>query len=133
MDCGLGGSSVTAAPDRAETPIRRLSKRLFGSQYRLEVASAALTLGESWTTFDLERVLPEPGDLPRSCVNKELNGLLALGLIERARDLDGRARFRYSVSHALPEFWSLVRALATREREPERPPATVHVLPTSSR
>jgi hypothetical protein len=133
MDCVLGSAGVTAVPDRAETPIRRLSKRLFGSQYRLEVATAALTLGASWTTFDLDAVLPDAGDLPRSCVNKELNGLLALGLIERARDLDGRARFRYSVGNTLPEFWSLVRALATREREPERPPATVHVLPTSSR
>src|SRR3954451_17578067 len=133
MDCELGRAGMTAAPERAETPMRRLSKRLFGSQYRLEVAAAALMLGGSWTTFDLETVLPDAGDLPRSCVNKELNGLLALGLIERARDLDGRARFRYSVSAALPEFWSLVRALATRERVPERPPATVHVLPTSSR
>jgi hypothetical protein len=133
MDCDLEGRRMTAVPDRAETPVRRLSKRLFGSQYRLEVAAAALTLGQSWTTFDLEAVLPDAADLPRSCVNKELNGLLALGLIERARDLDGRARFRYSLSAALPEFWALVRALASREREPERPPATVHVLPTSSR
>jgi hypothetical protein len=126
---------MTAAPERAETPTRRVSKKLFGSQYRLEVAAAALRLGDSWTTFDLEGVLPEPEDLPRSCVNKELNGLLALGLIERARDLDGRARFRYSVSNGLPEFWALVRALAERQREPvhERPPATVHVLPTSLR
>jgi hypothetical protein len=125
---------MTAVPDRAETPGRRLSKRLFGSQYRLEIAAAALTLGPSWTTFDLEFVLPDTAELPRSCVNKELNGLLALGLIERARDLDGRARFRYSISNALPEFWALVRALATTsEREVERPPATVHVLPTSSR
>ncbi len=133
MDSVLGCAGVTAVPDRAETPIRRLSKRLFGSQYRLEVATAALTLGASWTTFDLDAVLPDAGDLPRSCVNKELNGLLALGLIERAHDLDGRARFRYSVGNALPEFWSLVRALANRERVPERPPATVHLLPTSSR
>jgi len=125
---------VTASPERAEAPGRQLSKRLFGSQYRLEVAAAALALGESWTTFDLEGALPDV-DLPRSCVNKELNALLALGLVERARDLDGRARFRYSVSKALPEFWTLVRALATRGRpgEAERPPATVHVLPRSPR
>jgi hypothetical protein len=124
---------MTAAPERAETPVRQLSKRLFGSQYRLEVAAAALGLGESWTTFDLEAVLPGDGELPRSCVNKELNSLLALGLIARARDLDGRARFRYSVSNALPEFWALVRALAARRSEPERPPATVHIFPTPMR
>src|SRR6266513_804994 len=110
MDCVLGVVGVTAAPDRAATPVRQLSKRLFGSQYRLEVAAAALTLGRSWTTFDLEAVLPHSGALPRSCVNTALNGLLALGLIERARALDGRARFRYSVSAALPEFWALVHA-----------------------
>lgn len=124
---------MTAAPERAQAPGRQLSKRLFGSQYRLEVAAAALALGSAWTSFDLEAALPDHDDLPRSCVNKELNALVGLGLVERARDLDGRARFRYAVSDALPEFWALVRTLARKRSEPERPPATVHVLPTSPR
>lgn len=121
---------MTASPERADGPGRRLSKRLFGSQYRLEVAAAALKLGASWSTLDLEDALPAGDELPRSCVNKELNALLDLGLVSRSRDLDGRARYRYSVSDRIPEFWALVRALAVDERPAAMQPGTLHVLPT---
>jgi predicted transcriptional regulator len=97
---------------RREPEIRRTSKKMFGSQYRIEVSAAILKLPTMWTTADLEAALADP-DLPWSCVAKELATLRDLGLVVRAQpeSIGGRVPYRRGDPS---EFWELIDAMGRR-------------------
>ena len=94
--------------------MRRYSKRMFGSQYRVEVAETIRTLEGEWTTLDLSKKLPGQEELPWSCVTKELSSLLDLELIDRIEDKTVEGRIPYSRSHQCQEFWALIEEIVTR-------------------
>ena len=102
-----------------------MSKRLFGSQYRVEVVDAIRNLDGDWTTQDLEAMLPSRLTLPWSCVTKEIAALLDLKLIVRtsSKTLDGR--IPYKRTDRFPAFWDAVRQIAEQCAELDHEPATV--------
>ena len=110
--------------------MRARSKALLGGWYRAEVAEAIGALGATtWTIDDLAARVP---DVPRSCVNKEVNILLDCDFVLRNAKNE-RGQYLYSTS-GVGEYWALGRALAgARDRvasvvvplRPQRGPRSV--------
>lgn len=89
--------------------VRSASKRLFNSQYRIEVAELVGTMGETFTTQDLEAALQATGgQLPWSCVTKELAVLVSVGLVTRDASRTPDGRIPYARGSAFPAFLSLI-------------------------
>jgi DNA-binding HxlR family transcriptional regulator len=97
---------------RQDSEVRKVSKKLFGSQYRVEIAQAIASLDPGWSTRDLEERFPNRLDLPWSCIAKEINALLELRFIKRTngKTLDGRKT--YSKTDHLPSFWQVIHDIA---------------------
>jgi hypothetical protein len=107
--------------------VRSASKRLFNSQYRIEVAELVGTMHETFTTQDLEAALQtSAGQLPWSCVTKELAVLVSVGLVTRDTSRTPDGRIPYARGSAFPAFLSFIRQI--------HPPAlhTVTELPISN-
>jgi len=120
---------LRGADDDPREAARARSKSLLGGWYRAEVASAIAEQGDgTWTLDDVAGRVP---DVPRSCVNKELNTLLDCDFILR----DGkneRGQYLYTTS-GLGEYWALGRELAgggLRRRGRSGPPVVVPIRPS---
>lgn len=106
-------AEVVSIRDQRRAPeIRRLSKRLFGSQYRVEVAAAIHKLDGEWTTQDLEEALPSRKILPWSCIAKEVASLVDLRLVERTTSKTSDGRIPYRCTSRFPGFWDLIEQVA---------------------
>lgn len=91
---------------RADHPLRKTSKKLFGSQYTVEVGLAIAQRGlEAWTIDDLELAV---ADVPRSCINKEVKRLLDLGIVRRGKMELLNGSIPYSRGDRYPGFWQVV-------------------------
>jgi hypothetical protein len=91
---------------------RGTSKRLFNSQYRVEVAELVGSLGDRFTTQDLLDALnASGGDLPWSCVTKELAVLVSVGLVTRASGRTSDGRIPYSPASSFRSFLSFLQEL----------------------
>ena len=87
--------------------MRARSKALLGGWYRAEVAEAIGAMGAAtWTIDDVAARVP---DVPRSCVNKEVNILLDCDFVLRNAKNE-RGQYLYSTS-GLNEYWAMGRAL----------------------
>jgi hypothetical protein len=92
--------------------LRSTSKRLFNSQYRIEVAELIGSLGDPFTTQDLNEALNfAGGDLPWSCVTKELAVLVSVGLVGRSSGRSSDGRIPYSPSASFPAFLGFLERL----------------------
>lgn len=92
--------------------VRSASKRLFNSQYRIEVAELVGAMGETFTTQDLEAALQATGgQLPWSCVTKELAVLVSVGLVTRDASRTPDGRIPYARGPAYEAFLSFIRQI----------------------
>ena len=94
----------------ARAQVRSTSKRLFNSQYRIEVAELIGSMGATFTTQDLADALDLAGGaLPWSCVTKELAVLVSVGLVTRAPTRTPDGRIPYSQGSGYPSFLRFLR------------------------
>jgi hypothetical protein len=101
--------------------VRRTSKRLFNSQYRIEVAELVGSMGTRFTTQDLSDALDSArSDLPWSCVTKELAVLVGVGLVTRDGGRTSDGRIPYATSESFPSFLRFIEKIH---------PPTLGVLP----
>jgi hypothetical protein len=92
--------------------MRSTSKRLFNSQYRIEVAELVGAVGDGFTTQALADALDlTRNDLPWSCVTKELAVLVSVGLLTRATTRTPDGRIPYSLGSGFPAFLAFIRTL----------------------
>jgi hypothetical protein len=97
--------------------VRSLSKRLFNSQYRIEVAELVGSMGAEFTTQDLVEALKVTGDdLPWSCVTKELAVLVNIGLVTRAGTRSSDGRIPYAPGDGFPSFIGFLREITPAPR-----------------
>jgi len=107
--------------------VRSLSKRLFNSQYRIEVAELVGSMGAEFTTQDLVDALALAGDdLPWSCVTKELAVLVNIGLVARAGTRSPDGRIPYSRGHGFSSFLAFLREITPPPR------GSIVEIPTSN-
>jgi hypothetical protein len=92
--------------------IRGASKRLFNSQYRIEVAELVGSMDDRFTTQDMLDALHSGADeLPWSCVTKELAVLVSVGLVTREGSRTPDGRIPYSRGSGFSSFLSFVEAI----------------------
>ena len=92
---------------------RSTSKRLFNSQYRIEVAELIGSMGERFTTQDLADALNAAGgDLPWSCVTKELAVLVSIGLVSLAGTRTPDGRIPYTLGPGFPALVTFLQVLS---------------------
>jgi hypothetical protein len=92
--------------------VRRTSKRLFNSQYRIEVAELVGSMGSRFTTQDLTDALAAAGsDLPWTCVTKELAVLVGVGLVTRDGGRTADGRIPYAASDSFPAFLRFIEEI----------------------
>ena len=96
----LGGLQV-AVEQQQLARLRWISKKLFVSQYRVEVAEAVRNLEDGWTIRTLERKIAEIDELPHSCIVKEVSSLRELDFVQRA-NVKTEEGFLYSRVHPFP-------------------------------
>jgi hypothetical protein len=92
--------------------VRATSKKLFNSQYRIEVAELVGAMPDRFTTLDLADALGRAGSaLPWSCVVKELAVLESVGLVTRAPGRTVEGRIPYALGPGYAAFLSFIREL----------------------
>ena len=104
---------------RQHSELRKVSKKVFGSQYRVEVADAIGSFESEWSTRDLEHRFPNRLELPWSCIAKEIKALLDLGFIERGHGKTQDGRKTYTKTDVFPSFWQLIQDIAVRFADPD--------------
>jgi hypothetical protein len=97
--------------------LRRTSKTLFGSQYRLELACAVADVEPG--VFYV-RQLAERVSLPDNVVLREIGHFCDAGLLERLDKVDGQQAVYYR--RADSHFWALCLELRGEVAEPPAPP-----------
>jgi hypothetical protein len=101
--------------------VRRTSKRLFNSQYRIEVAELVGSMANRFTTQDLSDALDAArSDLPWTCVTKELAVLVGVGLVTRNGGRTSDGRIPYATGDSFPSYLRFIEEI--------RPPS-LGVLP----
>jgi hypothetical protein len=97
--------------------VRSLSKKLFNSQYRIEVAELVGSMGAEFTTQDLVDALQLAGDdLPWSCVTKELAVLVGLGLVARSGTRSADGRIPYARGQGFASFLAFLHEITPPPR-----------------